>query len=57
MSRQGVRVEEACPSCCSCRAGELAALLTEQNRLLCDILGAVTSLTAAQLATGQACRT
>ena len=40
-------------SCCLCRAGELAELLEEQNRLLCDILGAVTSLTAAQLAAGQ----
>lgn len=53
MSRQGVRVEASCQGCCSCRAGELAALLEEQNRLLYDILGAVTSLTAAQLATGQ----
>ncbi len=31
----------------------LCSLLTEQNRLLCDILGATTSLTAAQLASGQ----
>lgn len=54
MSRQGVRVEaSACQSCRACCPGELAALLEEQNRLLYDILGAVTSLTAAQLAAGQ----
>lgn len=53
MSRQSCAVATAAQTCCSCRAGELAALLEEQNRLLCDILGAVTSLTAAQLAAGQ----
>lgn len=34
-----------------CQAETLAVLLETQNRLLCDILGAVNSLTAAQLAT------
>ncbi len=33
--------------------GELRELLEEQNRLLCDILGAVTGLTAAQLMANQ----
>ncbi len=33
--------------------GELRELLEEQNRLLCDILGAVNSLTAAQLMANQ----
>ncbi len=36
-----------------CGCGELRELLEEQNRLLCDILGAVTSLTAAQLMANQ----
>ncbi len=33
--------------------GEIRELLAEQNRLLCDILGAVTGLTAAQLMVNQ----
>lgn len=39
---------------CGCRSGclaELAALAEEQNKLLCDILGAINCLTAARLAT------
>ncbi len=36
-----------------CGFGELRELLEEQNKLLCDILGAVTSLTAAQLMANQ----
>lgn len=58
MSHWGTRVDaSACQGCGACRSGELAALLEEQNRLLYDILGAVTSLTAAQLAAGQTRRT
>lgn len=38
---------------CPCRAAQIAALLEEQTQLLYDILGAVNSLTAAQLAAGQ----
>lgn len=53
MAHLGTRVDASCPGCGLCQAGELAALLEEQNRLLYDILGAVTSLTAAQLAAGQ----
>lgn len=35
---------------CSSRWSEVEALLEGQNRLLCDILGALNALTAAQLA-------
>lgn len=35
---------------CCCRWGELEARLECQNKLLCDILGALNALTAAQLA-------
>lgn len=45
--------DAAALSSAACRVGELATLLEEQNQLLYDILGALTSLTAAQLATGQ----
>lgn len=38
-----------CGSCC-CRWSELEARLECQNKLLCDILGALNALTAAQLA-------
>lgn len=37
---------------CGCD-GEVLSLLEIQNRLLCDILGAVNALSAAQLATGK----
>lgn len=37
---------------CAC-GGEVLALLDTQNRLLCDILGAVNALSAAQLATAK----
>ena len=36
-----------------CAASTLARLVAEQNRLLCDILGAVNALTATQLAAAQ----
>ncbi len=55
MVRRGTAVDAnaAALSCAACRVGELTTLLEEQNQLLYDILGALTSLTAAQLATGQ----
>ncbi len=46
--------ETGCPPSAQCWGlGELHELLEEQNKLLCDILGAVTSLTAAQLMANQ----
>ncbi len=46
--------ETSCPQPAPCwGVGELRELLEEQNRLLCDILGAVTRLTAAQLMPNQ----
>lgn len=45
--------ETDCPQPPPCWGGELAELLEAQNRLLCDILGAVNSLTAAQLMANQ----
>lgn len=39
--------ESTCP-------GELLALLSRQNELLCDILGAINALTASRLAKGTA---
>lgn len=42
---------QGCQSGCGCRGwSETAALLECQNKLLCDILGALNALTAAQLA-------
>lgn len=46
--------ETSCPQSAPwCGCGELCELLEAQNRLLCDILGAVNSLTAAQLMANQ----
>lgn len=42
------RGDESCPQ--TCAIGALTRLVEEQNRLLCDILGAVNALTATQLA-------
>lgn len=44
--------EADCPQSALC-CGELRELLEAQNRLLCDILGAINSLTAAQLMSNQ----
>lgn len=51
MGRIDARGETSSQSCIC--LGELTALTREQNRLLCDILGALNALTAAQLATAQ----
>lgn len=44
--------DETCSQSCVC-LGELTALTREQNQLLCDILGAVNALSAAQLIAAQ----
>lgn len=55
MTRRGTAVDQSAAtlSCATCQLGTLITLMEEQNRLLYDILGATTSLTAAQLASGQ----
>ena len=55
MTRQGTAVDTtaAAQSCTTRQLGTLITLMEEQNRLLYDILGAMTSLTAAQLAASQ----
>lgn len=51
MGRIDARGETGSKSCVC--LGELTALTREQNRLLCDILGTMNALTAAQLAAAQ----
>lgn len=53
VNRVSAPAQTAGETSCSCRAAQIAALLEEQTQLLYDILGAVNSLTAAQLAAGQ----
>ncbi len=55
MIRRGsaVDADAAARSCAACQLGTLLTLMEEQNQLLYDILGAMTSLTAAQLAASQ----
>ncbi len=55
MIRRGTAVDQsaAAQSCAACQLGTLITLMEEQNQLLYDILGAMTSLTAAQLAASQ----
>lgn len=50
MARVNARSDEETPDRAT---GSLARLVAEQNRLLCDILGAVNALTATQLAAAQ----
>lgn len=48
-ARDGQSAESGSCGCC-CRWSEAEALLECQNKLLCDILGALNALAAAQLA-------